>query len=110
MLDGLIKLIEYRMRELGYSKFHIDFIRVRDAGASLDVPAHNEYWWLVAKSTKVPVTMKIISDAEVLAPADAAGYADYTFYGMKEFSGHIRIETGGPAGIDLEFVRVVPEN
>ncbi|HEY0029145.1 MAG TPA: hypothetical protein VGC65_00190 [Bacteroidia bacterium] len=99
----LMAYIEQRMRELRFTEYTFQPIRVQDASDTIEFFANNEFYYLVAKT--LPATMEIISDTNYFT--DAANYGDFNFYGIQEFTGHIKI-TGGVIPVDCEFIRVIP--
>jgi hypothetical protein len=103
MNEAHIAFIKQRMAMLGYKEFYWEPVRVQDATAAVEVAAHSEYYYLIAKS--VDATLKIISDGGVFN--EAADYAGFDFYRFQEFTGQIFItQVAGP--IDIEFIRVIP--
>lgn len=104
----LFKLIEQKMQDLGYvwPDYRFQSIRVVAplAGKSIQFPAYNEFYFLVAKT--VPASLQIISETEFLTTDEAANYANFNFYQIKAFTGLVKIKS--LAAIDLEFVRVIP--
>jgi hypothetical protein len=105
----LLFLIRQSMNDKGFHSwrdYRVKAVRVQSAPASLnvEVPAFNEFFFLVAKT--VPATLKIISDADSLAPSESSVYSQFNYYQLKEFTGQISISATVP--IDLEFIRVIP--
>lgn len=110
MNEILLRLIDQRMYDLGFHSWKRDY-RIKTVrkiapggGKRLDISANNEYYYLVAKT--VPATLKIISSADSLSPAESALYATFNYFGQKEFTGVISITAA--VAIDLEFIRVIP--
>ena len=98
----LIEYIKQRMRELGFSDFSFEPIRVKDAATDLEINANNEYYFLTSKT--VDAGLIIRSDTNIFN--EAVDYANFQFYGVQEFTGQIMISQ--PVAIDLEFIRVIP--
>ncbi|MCE9539044.1 MAG: hypothetical protein K8R85_07490 [Bacteroidetes bacterium] len=102
----LMKLIEQRMNDLGYAwpNYRFESVRVKSGIAlnAVNVSAYNEYYYLVAKT--VPVSLTIVSDSQPFN--EGAVYANFNFYQIKEFTGLIKLKALVP--IDLEFIRVIP--
>lgn len=101
----LMAYIKQRMTELGFAEYTFQPMRIQDPAASFEFFANNEFYYLVAKT--VSATFEIISDTNYWGPADSASYGNFTFFGIQEFTGHIKISQG-IAPIDCEFIRVIP--
>lgn len=95
--------IKQRMAEMGYEKFHWEAVRILSGTGNIAVNAYNEFYFLVAKT--VEPDLIILSDTEVFN--EASGYAKFSCYHYKEFSGEITIMQVNP--VDCEFIRVIPE-
>ncbi|TAL55246.1 MAG: hypothetical protein EPN86_03450 [Nanoarchaeota archaeon] len=94
--------INQRMAEMGFKGFHFETEHLVDAANSMIVPAYNEFYYLVSKS--IPLNTVIKSDTNIFN--DVAGYLDYNYHKVQEFSGLIEIIQTTP--VNLEFVRVMP--
>ena len=114
MDNYLLAYIKQRMREMGFSKFHFEAVRVTEPR----IEAYNQFYYLVSKT--VPATLVITSDTNIFN--EAVSYNSYNFYQIQEFTGLIEITQGvivlfpipidiDPIPlfpIDLEFIKVVP--
>ena len=111
------------MRELGFSRndFHFEPVRIyypadsETPNYTIQIPAYNEFYYLTSRN--VPGNLTILSDTHFFGVSDAQCYPLEDIYCIHEFSGLIQIfrkvnagvEQPTFPGIDLEFVRAIPE-
>lgn len=107
-MEGITSLlIENRMREMGYDKFHFEIVKHTVNNSTLDISAHNEFWYLFDVS-QVDDSFTITCDNDVIKDTDF--HVDNVPYAPHELTGSIIIDNvGGAADQTFLFYRVVPE-
>lgn len=129
----IIAFITQRMKELGFTDFHYESVKVNLSNAiepsddanynyvshtvltrpkqfsatKFHIMAHNEFYFLVERNLDVNLT--IIADNDQLTGKEAADYSNTNLFQMKEFTGQIFLETTtSPGAIDVEFIKCTP--
>jgi hypothetical protein len=107
MNEAVLKYIEQRMQELGFTNgYHWEAVRVKPGATQYVIIAYNEYWYLITPPAFMDANLFIRSDTNIFNEGSAYAAGKFNFYGVQEFSG--RIQINGLIAIDQEFIRVVP--
>jgi hypothetical protein len=101
----LLALVWRRMKEMGYSKYHIetDVIQLLGVGTSKEVKAYNQFYYLISKN--IPDNTVLKSDSNYYK---TQSHSELEMHGMQEFSGAITL-VRGDMDSRLEFLKVTVE-
>ena len=105
MDNNLYDHIANRVKEIGYSRFHVQPIRFRTKISKrvYHIPAYNEMFFPVSE---IPANVRIYSDTEIVNPGTLTSEQIRSY---SELTGNIIIELPVGAVHLFEFIRVIPE-
>lgn len=105
MDNNLYAHIAKRIKEIGYTDFHVQPVRLK-TNSSKRIYLFTAYNELIFPVSEIPADVKIYSDTEII---DVRNLTNELVRDFSELTGMIIIELTSAAEHLFEFIRVIPE-
>ncbi len=103
-MENIFDYIDAKMRQFGFPDYVIEPVWINQTANSYNLQANNEYLFLCSKI--IPADLVIKADNRKWTALESANYSNFNVYGTPHFTGQINMSSA--SGINLEFIKVIP--